>query len=233
MWIERPQFSVHILRRVLMYGYVYLTTNLVNGMKYIGQYKSSSFDKYYIGSGLLMQRAIEKYGKDNFKCEILVECADANQLSEKEYEMIQLYNAVESDEYYNLANGLQAPMSELHKKHLKDSFNANKSHVGERNSMYGVHRFVELNPNYGKHYYHIPNTDDEILVTEEVFESSYKSQGYVRGRTKCRIDALHKNLSEKLRGNCHNRGKKWFNDGSIQTLSFECPEGFVPGMLKK
>ena len=28
-------------------------------------------------------------------------------------------------------------------------------------------------------------------------------------------------------------GKRWFNDGNIETLSKTCPEGFVPGRLRK
>lgn len=34
-----------------MYGYIYLTTNLINGKKYIGKHKSLTFDDSYFGSG--------------------------------------------------------------------------------------------------------------------------------------------------------------------------------------
>ena len=34
-----------------MYGYIYITTNLINGMKYIGKHKASMFDPAYKGSG--------------------------------------------------------------------------------------------------------------------------------------------------------------------------------------
>lgn len=45
-----------------MYGYIYITTNLVNGKKYIGRHKSEVFDESYKGSGLLLSRSIDKYG---------------------------------------------------------------------------------------------------------------------------------------------------------------------------
>lgn len=32
-----------------MYGYIYITENLVNHKKYIGQHKSNKFDEYYKG----------------------------------------------------------------------------------------------------------------------------------------------------------------------------------------
>lgn len=46
--------------------YVYLTTNLVNNKKYIGQHYGEVTDSY-IGSGSILKKAIEKYGKNNFK----------------------------------------------------------------------------------------------------------------------------------------------------------------------
>ena len=43
-----------------MFGYIYKTTNLINGKIYIGQHKSEVFDNSYYGSGKLIGRAITK-----------------------------------------------------------------------------------------------------------------------------------------------------------------------------
>ena len=66
-----------------MYGYIYETTNLINGKKYIGQHRGS-FDKEYKGSGTLLRRAIKKYGKENFEVKLLEECNNQIHLNERE-----------------------------------------------------------------------------------------------------------------------------------------------------
>ena len=46
-----------------MFGYIYETTNLINGKKYIGKHKSRCFDVKYYGSGKLFRKELEKYRK--------------------------------------------------------------------------------------------------------------------------------------------------------------------------
>ena len=91
-----------------MFGYIYLTTNTINNKKYIGQrraFSCSPEDDDYLGSGIILQRAIKLYGKENFVKEILEYCDSLNELNEAEKKWIAYYNAVESDEFYNIALG--------------------------------------------------------------------------------------------------------------------------------
>ncbi len=55
-----------------VYGYIYLTTNLVNGKRYIGQHLGQRFERSYFGSGTLLIQAIKKYKTKNFKVELLI-----------------------------------------------------------------------------------------------------------------------------------------------------------------
>lgn len=88
-----------------MYGYIYITQNLINGKKYIGQHRCDHFDLNYIGSGVLLLKAIQKYGKKNFTCKLLKECFSEDDLNQSEIEYITKYQAVESDNFYNVATG--------------------------------------------------------------------------------------------------------------------------------
>jgi len=85
--------------------YVYLTTNLINNKKYIGQHKGTLTDSY-LGSGIVLTKAIQKYGKENFNKTILEIC-DEDTIDEREKYWIAYYNAVQNDDYYNQAEGGQ------------------------------------------------------------------------------------------------------------------------------
>lgn len=82
---------------------VYLTTNLVNNKKYIGV--DTKDDPNYFGSGIVIREAIKKYGKTNFKKDILEYNPDKKYLFEREIYWINKYDAVNSNDFYNLSLG--------------------------------------------------------------------------------------------------------------------------------
>ena len=45
-------------------------------------------------------------------------------------------------------------------------------------------------------------------------------------------EETRKKLSAAKKGNKNVRGKHWYNNGKINVMTKECPEGFVPGMIK-
>ncbi len=73
-----------------MFGYVYKTTNLINGKTYVGKHRRSYFDKKYYGSGKHLKSAINKYGIENFKVEVLEWCNSNKELANKEVFYIKL-----------------------------------------------------------------------------------------------------------------------------------------------
>ena len=82
---------------------VYKTTNLVNGKWYIG--KDEKNKPKYLGSGKLIKRAIKKYGRENFRKEILAEADNIEILNNLEKYYIASTNAIDSEDSYNIAEG--------------------------------------------------------------------------------------------------------------------------------
>lgn len=88
-----------------MYGYIYKTTNLINGKIYIGQHKSTKFDTTYYGSGVVILNAISKYGKNNFKCELIEWCETQSKTNSRERYWIKFYNSRNRLIGYNVTEG--------------------------------------------------------------------------------------------------------------------------------
>ena len=89
-----------------MVGYIYLTTNLINNKMYVGKHESQKYDSKYYGSGKILQKAIEKYGIENFKNEILYEADSIEELNiyEKKY-IMEYRKKFGKNNLYNIANG--------------------------------------------------------------------------------------------------------------------------------
>jgi hypothetical protein len=72
------------------YHYIYKTTNLVNGKYYIGMHSTDRLDDGYIGRGKRLWYSIKKYGKENFKCEILKFLENRRELKDIEKELVNV-----------------------------------------------------------------------------------------------------------------------------------------------
>ena len=89
-----------------MYGYVYKTTNILTNKIYIGQKKSTEFlYEKYLGSGVCLKNAVKKYGKENFKVELICECSSKEELDAKEIYYIDYYKSRDNSIGYNIATG--------------------------------------------------------------------------------------------------------------------------------
>lgn len=124
----------------MRYGFIYITVNKVNGMRYIGKCvygRKNSWEKY-LGSGLYLKRAIKKYGVDNFFRIIIDECDNETELREVEEYYIHMFNAVRSKEFYNVkytSIGGDTFTHNPNKEETRKKRSYNSS--GKRNPMYG------------------------------------------------------------------------------------------------
>lgn len=96
-----------------MYGYIYITTDLLTGKKYIGKHKASKFEfDTYKGSGIEFRSIPKSEYTTRLKTELLPEtfgvptiCNSLEELNFSEKYYIDLYDCVNSDQYYNRSSG--------------------------------------------------------------------------------------------------------------------------------
>ena len=76
----------------------------MDGKFYIGKHESDKENDLYLGSGILLNRAIEKYGTDNFKKIILERCDNREHLCQREIFWIESENSYFTNGY-NISKG--------------------------------------------------------------------------------------------------------------------------------
>lgn len=67
---------------------IYRVTNLLDGKIYIGKHQTLDPNDDYFGSGKAIRAAIKKYGKQNFKKEVLFIFESESEMNNKERELI-------------------------------------------------------------------------------------------------------------------------------------------------
>lgn len=87
------------------YGFIYITTNLINGKRYLGLKHFNKQWRSYIGSGKAFKKALAKYGKENFRRDVIDIAYSEEELNQKEYDYSIFFNVVTSNDWYNLALG--------------------------------------------------------------------------------------------------------------------------------
>lgn len=87
---------------------IYKITNLINDKVYIGQTINKlnrRLEKHFSGRGsVILKAAVEKYGKDNFKIEVISTATSAEQLNKLEIMFIKQLNTM-SPHGYNIRSG--------------------------------------------------------------------------------------------------------------------------------
>ncbi len=121
-----------------MYHFIYETKNLINGKLYRGKHSTENMDDGYLGSGIAIMRALDKYGRENFKRTILQMCKDVHIA----YFHETLYvnpDWVNRDDTYNLVpgglGGYGAKHSEETKKRLSEAQTGKKASEETKRKM--------------------------------------------------------------------------------------------------
>ena len=172
------------------YGFIYITTNMVNGKKYIGQKKFDDRSRWksYIGSGIALLRAIKKYGKENFSREIIAVSYSKRESDNLEMGFIKDHNARIDINYYNIsiggdsgATGSRRAFSDEHKRKIGEG-NKGKHHSDETKQKMSNARKGKNNPIYKNHLKEIQLKNIKITDKKQLTEirNKYMTRGYTQ-----------------------------------------------------
>ena len=192
-----------------MYYYVYITTNLINGKKYIGQHVSESLNNSYIGSGKLLKKAIKKYGKENFICEIIAFANNKDELNTLEIEEIKKHDAVKSDMFYNITEGGEGTLgrkwTEDDKKKISDT--------KKRKYATGETKPAEWDQNRRKHISELMKEQYKNGIRKPIAKKGKDSYSY--GRKGPLSPKYGTHMSEESKEKLRNTIKQQYENGRI------------------
>lgn len=213
--------------------YIYKIRNKINNKIYIGQCsKNIVKSKKYFGSGILIQKAIQKYGIENFEKTILCECCTKDELNQKEKFYITKYksnvngyNISLGGNGGNLGDEINTKISNKIKELWKSGYYSNidwserpspihspetiekikKSQSGENGYWYGK----TLSDN---HRHNIK------LNTQKAFERDDVREKFIKAM---RSNEVREKISKSLKGNTPwNKGKtNVYNQDQIKKMS--------------
>jgi len=164
---------------------LYQTTNLINGKIYVGIHQTNNLNDGYIGSGVLLKKAIKKYGKENFQIEILAKVDTIDELNNLEREIVNK-DFVKRRDTYNMELGgaggkvwtdeMKKQMSESIKKTYKNgrlpSENTGRKWTEAEKKKKSEMMSGKNNPMYGKNVADYMTPEDNNKRLEKISKSN-------------------------------------------------------------
>jgi|688.fasta_scaffold720368_1 hypothetical protein len=179
---------------------IYKTINLINKKYYIGCHQTLDINDNYLGSGKHLKRAIKKYGKENFKFEILHILNSKEEMFNMEQHIVN-ESLVKDPMSYNLKIGgsggnpgiMGAFSGKCHsnetKEKLRISGKNNASPWERMVSKYGYEEAKKINSKGNKSgSKNIPKSDEhkeKLRKSAIEKQSGKKNLGKIRDTIKC------------------------------------------------
>lgn len=190
--------------------YIYETTNTKNGKTYVGQHHCGNKrnDNAYLGSGILIRKAIKKYGSKCFERKILYKVVSQQLADFLEISTIKKRRAIGKAEYNIASGGFGHGRGD-------SAWNKGKTFSEETKA--------KMSESAKKR--------DPSTRKGSTKKRSQESNEKRRVKTQEQWDNGSRRVStaflDKARTNAI--GRKWYTDGKVDKMLFECPEGWKPG----
>ena len=208
------------------FHFIYVTTNKVNGMKYLGLRSSDTLDDSYLGSGKYLKRAVKKYGCSNFVREITHLVDSREELYGLEAVLIT-QEIIDSPNWYNQCGGGKGPanliVSEETKEKHRKNMRGNRNFLGHKHTeetKLKISNGVKTSPKYRRAQSKVSESlkgNKRSLGYRHTEESKKKMSKSQTGRkhsaeTKAKISESNKLIAtEEFKEAISVRIKNWWN----------------------
>lgn len=200
---------------------IYKTTNLINNKIYVGL--DSFNNPKYLGSGKLLKRSINKYGKDNFKKITLETCSSKEELIEKEIYWIKELNSNDLNIGYNLTSGGEGSFGYIKSKETRKKISE---------TLKELYKDKNKHPSFGTH--HTKEARKKMSETRKELMKVRPDLGW--NLTQESIDKMAQTLKDKYKeeghpmlGKTHNKKtkEKMSNSSLMYVYEYYNPKGKV------
>ena len=220
-----------------MFYTIYKTTNLLNGMIYIGQHQTENLDDEYYGSGVALNEAIKEFGIQNFSKEILFIFDDFESMDRKERELVTQEFVDRNDTYNMIPGGFNYGRASEPLTHEAAVLFGHKGQNKHQYLMQTDTEYRERVLNNIKRAQHDPNriakyraTMDARREQDPSFGKSFLGKHHSE-ETKAVISQHAKErMADKTKNPMY--GKRWITNGIEKTLidkDAPLPEGYIYG----
>lgn len=169
---------------------IYKTINIINNKFYIGLHVTENPYDNYLGSGILLKKAIKKYGRKNFKKEVLHIFDNKIDMINKEIELVN-ETLIKNTKSYNYSKGGFGLSTLGDKKRIETIEKIRKSHKERCNKESSCQRLKTM-LNKDKHIF--KKIGNKSSITQKL---KYKN-GYINPRTDFTIINIYNEKDEKI-----------------------------------
>jgi hypothetical protein len=186
---------------------IYKTINIVNNKYYIGFHSTYNINDDYLGSGKLLLQAIKKYGRENFRKEILYEFDDKT-LALKKEKSIVTGKVVNDKSCYNVKKGGEGGWDFINKKLKNDSNYRKKRYKKVSDKIKKAHSEGRLSG------WSVTMKGKEVWNKNKKLNESHKNKISVNNGSNLKIDEILKRKKDyknmiKNRGWVKQLSEKW------------------------
>lgn len=189
-----------------MFYTIYKITNKINGKIYIGKHQTKNLKDSYMGSGTLLNHAIEKYGISNFDKEIVYIFDTKFEMNSKEAELVTEEFCARNDTYnicvggkggfsYINSNGLRSPRASSMGGYSRRNYTSKQFKEYHSSESWKLNRISKIIERHGK----------------EAFSTFLGKKHSDESKNKMRLSKIGKNCGKEN----SQFGTQWITDGIV------------------